>query len=62
MKWYYQWILAFDYITKRKTDDGLNEQYGVIFVSDDQSGIPYEGSYLNYPSWGISRLISRILS
>ena len=50
---------------KRQTEDELNEEYGVkwlqakhVFVSHDQSGIPYGGViyslYLDYPSSGIS--------
>ena len=57
--------MAFDYITKRKTEDESNEGYGFewlqakrVFVSEDQSGIPYGGViyglYFNYPSSGIS--------
>ena len=47
--------LTFDYITKRKTEDELNEEYGVewlqakrVFVSDDQSGIPYGSGIYGY--------------
>ena len=60
-----QMDMAFDYVTKRKTEDELYEEYGDkwlqskrVFVFDYQGGIPYGGViyglYLNYPSSGIS--------
>ena len=57
--------MALDYVTKRKTEDEFNEEYGVewlqskrLAVIDDQSGIPFgcliDALYLNYPSSDIS--------
>ena len=60
-----QMDMAIDYVTKHKTADEFNEEYGLkwiqakrVFISDDQSGIPYGGViyglFLEYPRSGIS--------